>query len=214
MTFKNCFDEIVIEFSSGKYREQIEKAKQEFFLLGGTVHEENEEYTDRINLFLDWYVFERKLDKEDVTPLNMYFITHTDDISEQEKIILEGMKNSITGLFIVKKLRDDNVKVKNLFTDNSYNVEDDYFLSFIKKGDIFQGRIISLNEKNIFGNGFCFHNPETESYIKSEIKKIKNMDKTYHMNLMMKLASMKVKTEEYHHVLIKHIYDEQPKVRL
>lgn len=213
MNFKSCFDKIVSEFSSGKYRVQVERARQEFFSLSGTVHEENREYTDRINLFLDWFVFERSLEDEDMTPLNMYLFDHGKDMPEEEKKMFEGMRSSVLGLFIVKKLREDSVKVRDLFTDKSYNVDDDYILSFAHKGDIFQSRIITIGKKNIFGVGFCFHNPGSESYTRSEIKKIKNMDRAYHIDLMMKLALMKVKTEEYPHVPTKYIYSENPKVR-
>ena len=213
MNFKYCFDKIVVEFSTGKYRQQIEKAKQEFFALSGTVHEENREYQDRINLFLDWYIFERQLDEEDLKPLEMYLFLHGDKFSEEEKDIFEGMKRSISSLFMVKKLGADSVKVKDLFIGKSYNVEDDSFLSFAHKGDLFQGRIVPVSDKYNFGLGFCFHNPDTEGYIKKEIKKIKNMDYAYHVNLMMKLALMKVKTEEYPHVPIKNVYSEKPTIR-
>ncbi len=213
MEFKNYFDKIVEEFSSGKYRTQIEKAKQEFFSMSGTVHEEDREYVDRINLFLDWYVFERMLDEEDMTPLNMYYHLHEGRMDENEMLVLNGMRASLTGLFLVKKLRSDSVKVKDLFTDKTYNVEDDYFLSFAHKGDLFQGRIIPVKGRNTFGIGFCFHAPETETYIRSEIKKIKNMDRNYHVNLMMRLALMKIKTEEYPHVEIKYIYSKEPRIR-
>jgi hypothetical protein len=213
MEFKNCFDNIVKEFSTGKYGTQIQKAKQEFFSLSGTVYEDSREYIDRINLFLDWYVFDRNLDEEDLTPLKMYIFMHDKNIDEEQKGLLQGMDTSVSSLFIVKELRRDSVKVKDMFTGIKYEVHDDYFLSFVHKGDIFQGRIINIGKKKIFGVGFCFHYPEAESYIKGEIKKIRNMERSYHLDLMMRLALMKVKTVEYPHVDVRDIYSTKPLVR-
>ncbi|MFH1224034.1 MAG: hypothetical protein V1647_06825, partial [Pseudomonadota bacterium] len=75
------------------------------------------------------------------------------------------------------------------------------------------GRLIPLKQKNIFTRGLCFHPPETLGYMRSEIKKIKNMLHAYHMSFMHRLALMKIKTLEYAHVPVEHIYSREPKIR-
>ncbi|MEI6093565.1 MAG: hypothetical protein WCQ47_07805, partial [bacterium] len=76
MDFKIYFEKVVEEFSSGNYRLQIERAKGEFFSLSGVVHEDSRNYIERINLFLDWYVFDRSLDDDDLIPVVLFYDRH------------------------------------------------------------------------------------------------------------------------------------------
>ncbi len=213
MEFKDIFEKILQEFGVGPYRVEIENAKYEFFAAAGTIHEDNENFIERINLFLDWYVFDRKLDNDDLTPLSFFCEKYKSSFTEEEKVFFEGMNNFVSSIFFVQSVNKDRVKVKDLFTGEIYKVYDNYVMNLVNKGDVFQGRLIPLKDKNIFSRGFCFHPQETVGYIKSEIKKIKNMGHAYHTAFMARLALMKLKTEEYSHVPVAHIYSEEPKIR-
>ena len=177
------------------------------------MHEDSTHFLERINLFLDWYVFDRYLDNDDLTPLEFYWEKYVSSFSEEEKMIFEGMKKFVSSIFLVKSVSRERVKVKDLFSGKSYDVSDNYVINLVNKGDVFQGRLIPLNDKNVFSKGFCFHPQETIGYIKSEIRKIKNMGHVYHTAFMARLAFMKLKTEEYSHVSVEHIYSEKPKIR-
>lgn len=213
MEFREVFEKILKDFGVGPYNAEIEKAKYEFFAVSGSVHEDNVNYLERINLFLDWYVFDRKLDNDDLTPLAFFCEKHKASFTEEEKIFFEGMNNFVNSIFFVKSVNKERVKVKDLFTGDVYKVCDNYVMNLVNKGDVFQGRLIPLKDKNIFSRGFCFHPQETIGYIKAEIKKIKNMGQVYHNAFMARLALMKLKTEEYSHVPVGHIYSEEPKIR-
>jgi hypothetical protein len=213
MEFKDCFEKVLGEFGEGTYRPEIEKAKYEFFTVSGTVHEDSPNFLERINLFLDWYVFDRKLDNDDLTPLEFYWEKHISSFLEEERALFEGMRAFISSIFLVKAVNRERVKVKDLFSGATYDVVDTYVINLVNKGDVFQGRLIPLGGKNVFSKGFCFHPQETIGYIKSEIRKIKNMGHLYHTAFMTRLALMKLKTEEYSHVPVEHIYSESPRIR-
>jgi len=213
MEFREVFENILQEFGVGPYRPEIEKAKYEFFAVSGSIHEDNANFLERINLFLDWYVFDRKLDNDDLTPLEFFCERHGSSFTVEEKLFFEGMNNFVSSIFFVKSVNGERVKVKDLFTGKVYKVYDNYVMNLVNKGDVFQGRLIPMEEGNIFSRGFCFHPQETIGYIKAEIRKIKNMGHAYHTAFMARLALMKLKTEEYSHVPVGHIYNEEPKVR-
>ncbi len=213
MDFKDCFEKVLAEFGEGQYRPEIEKAKHEFFAISGTVHEDSHYFLERINLFLDWYVFDRHLDNDDLSPLEFYWGRHLSSFSSDERDIFEGMRTFVSSVFLVKSVNRERVKVKDLFSGETYNVMDNYVINLVNKGDVFQGRLIPLKDKNIFSKGFCFHPQETIGYIRAEIKKIKNMGHIYHTAFMNRLALMKLKTQEYSHVPVEHIYSERPKIR-
>ena len=212
MNFKEKFERILLEFSTGKYRKQIEKARTEFFGLSGVIHEDSPIYAERIKLFLDWYVFDRELDDEDLTPAQFFYDIHVKEFSAEEASFHKGILNFISTLFIVKSNAHSYVKVMDMFTGSVYKAHDMNIIDLVNKGDVFQGRLLKVDNKMIFSNGFCFHDQDARSYIEAEIKKIKNMPKQYHQSFMMRLAFMKVKSTEYDHVPIKDIYRENPKV--
>ena len=213
MELRQVFEKILKEFTEGPYRPETEKAKYEFFAVSGAIHEDHVNFSERINLFLDWYVFDRKLDAEDLTPLEFFYEKYGASFTEEEKVFFEGMNNFISSIFFVKSVNKERVKVKDLFTGQTYKVCDNYVMNLVDKGDVFQGRLIPLKDKNLFSRGFCFHPQETVGYIKAEIKKIKNMGYVYHAAFMARLALMKLKTEEYSHVPVDHIYSERPRVK-
>jgi len=212
MIYKEYFERILEDFSKGKYRQEIEKAKQEFFAVSGIVHEDNPLHFERINLFLDWYIYERKLDDEDLSPAQLFYDKNSNSFSHDDEIFYKGLLASISSLFLVKTKLSTYIKVKDMFTRNVYKVNDKKFIDLVNKGDIFQGRLISIGEGVTFSSGFCFHDQDARAYIDSEIRKIKSLPRDYHQSFMMKLALMKVKSKEYDHVRIRDIYTEQPKV--
>ena len=167
MGFRDYFERILEEFSSDAYRPQIEKAKNEFFGLSGVVHEDSLIYPERINLFLDWYIFDRTLDDDDLTPVVLFYDRHHERFAPDEENIYGGMTRSISSLFIVKSVSDEVVLIKDFFSGKRYKVEDSYILSLVNKGDIFQGRLIPLKRGYIFSRGFCFHDPDARNYIES-----------------------------------------------
>jgi hypothetical protein len=212
MEYKERFERILEEFSTAKYRQEIEKAKQEFFALSGVVHEDNPLHFERINLFLDWYIYERKLNEEDLSPAQFFYDRNAGKFSKEDGVFYKALLNSISTLFLVKSKMSTYIKVKDMFAGDVYKVNDSNFIDLVNKGDIFQGRLISVDQDRIFSSGFCFHDQDARTYIDAEIKKIRNLPRDYHYSFMMKLALMKVKSKEYDHVPIKDIYTEQPKV--
>jgi hypothetical protein len=212
MDYKGKFERILEEFSTGKYLQEIERAKQEFYSMSGVVHEDNPLHFERINLFLDWYIYERKLDDEDLSPAELFYDRHLNDFDEEDRAFYKAVLNSVSSLFLVKTKASTYIRVKDMFVGEVYTVDDGKFIDLVNKGDIFQGRLISLDRVRIFSSGFCFHDQDARAYIDSEIKKLKKLSKEYHYSFMMKLALMKVKSKEYYHVPIKDIYTENPKV--
>jgi len=213
MKFSGYFEKIVKEFSSTKYRDEIENAKVDFFKMSGMVHEDEEVYEERINSFLDWYVFDRDLNDEDLTPVEMFLKNNFEALTEEEKKMFEGFIKSIHSLFLVKKTREKNIYIKDMFTERRYMITDLSVSGVVNKGDIFEARLVPFHGVYIFSKGFCFHPAETRGYIVSEIKKIRNMDKRQHILLMMKLAVMKLKIIEYPHVDVSNIYSRKPKIK-
>jgi len=206
------YEKILKEYSTGSYRDEIIDAKLEFYKLSGVVHEDNILFNERIHCFLDWYIFDRDLSSEDIPPVNLYYNKYKNYLDEVNLDLLNSFLKSIHSLYLLIKLNKKFLYVKDLFSSKKYMVMDVSLANFIKKGDIFEGRLVPFKGRYVFLKGFCFHPPDTRSFIISEIKKVKNLDYEQRISLIMRLAMMRVKVEEYPHVEISNIYSKNPKV--
>lgn len=212
MEINNLYEKILKEFSTGIYRDEIINAKLEYFRLSGVVHDDSVLYNERIHCFLDWYIFDRDLSNEDISPVRLFYRKYRAYLEPEDLDLLESFTKSIHSLFLLKTLNRKNLYVKDLFTTKRYMVMDISLSNFVKKGDIFEGRLIPFKGRYVFLKGFCFHPPETRNFIISEISKVNNLEYVQRVSLIMRLAMMRVKVEEYPHLEIKNIYTKHPKV--
>ena len=62
----------VMDFAtSPEYEEEVKQAKEEFFGRTGQVYEDDEAFETRMTLFLEWYLFDRKINGSDQTPFDL-----------------------------------------------------------------------------------------------------------------------------------------------
>lgn len=152
--------------------EQILEAKKSYQKETGEIYEDDKSYNSRMALFLEWYLFDNYAADSSKTILETLLEDNPEAWDSDKLNIYSAIKESIQALFQVKKVKDDSVKVLNLFTDETYLVQEKDSRLIFRKNDIFQGRVIFLQEQFHFTGNFCFHPEKTHKYIKPEIKTI------------------------------------------
>jgi len=152
--------------------EQVLKAKNSYQKETGEIYEDDKSYNSRMALFLEWYLFDNYAQNSSKTILETLLEENPEAWDADRINIYREIKESIQGLFLVKKVKDDCVKVLNLFDDETYLVQEKDSRLIFRKNDIFQGRIIFFKEQFHFTGNFCFHPEKTHKYIKPEIKTI------------------------------------------
>jgi len=199
---------VIREFTTGEYYPEVYKAKQEFFERAGVVYEDDAEFEQRMNLFMDWYLFDRDLPGVDLPPIRYYIRQHAPEFSKEEKQTYENLSSSIHSLFLLKRftLFGRNLVIQDLFSRKKYVVMDPRLKYAFSRGDIFEGRIFPADGKWHFAQGFCFHPVEMRSFILGEIKKIRFQDRSRHLKLILQLAQMKLKHQRFSHIDVKHVY--------
>lgn len=201
---------VVREFTTGEYYPEVFRAKEEFFERAGVVHEDDSEYEQRMNLFMDWYLFDRDLPGVDLPPIRYYVRQHQNEFSPEDKQTFEDLSTSIHSLFLLKRFSwfgKNQLVIQDLFSRKNYTVIDPRLKQAFSRGDIFEGRIFPHDGKWHFAQGFCFHPIEMRSFIVGEIKKIRFQDRSRHLKLILQLAQMKLKHQRYSHIDVKHIYE-------
>jgi hypothetical protein len=154
--------------------DQILEAKKAYQKEAGEIYEDDNSYNSRMALFLEWYLFDDYIVEKSQTPLEILIEENPDAWSDDKLEIYKSITESIQGLFIVKKIKDEAVKVLNLFTDETYLVKEKDSRLIFRKNDIFQGRLIFFQDQFHFTGNFCFHPEKTHKYIKQEVKIINN----------------------------------------
>jgi hypothetical protein len=199
---------VIREFTTGEYYPEVFRAKQEFFERAGVVHDDDAEFEQRMNLFMDWYLFDRDLPGVDLPPIRYYVRQHQAEFTPEEKQIFDNLSSSVHSVFLLKRFGwfSKHLIIQDLFSRKSYSVIDPKLKHAFSRGDIFEGRIFSHEGKWHFAQGFCFHPIEMRSFIMNEIKKIRFQDHSRHLKLILQLAQMKLKHQRYAHIDVKHIY--------
>jgi hypothetical protein len=152
--------------------DQILEAKKAYQKETGEIYEDDNSYNSRMALFLEWFLFDDCIVEKSQTPLETLIEENTDAWSSDKLEIYKSITKSIQGLFLVKKIKDEKVKVVNLFTDETYLAHEKDSRLIFRKNDICQGRLIFIQEQFHFTGNFCFHPEKTHKYVRQEIKVI------------------------------------------
>jgi hypothetical protein len=152
--------------------DQILEAKKAYQKETGEIYEDDNSYNSRMALFLEWYLFDDYIVEKSQTPLEILIEENPNAWDSDKLEIYKSITKSIQGLFVVKKIKDETVKVVNLFTDETYLAHEKDSRLIFRKNDIFQGRLIFFQEKFHFTGNFCFHPEKTHKYVKQEVKVI------------------------------------------
>lgn len=199
---------VIQEFTTGDYYREVYQAKQEFFERAGIIYEDDPEFEQRMNLFMDWYLFDRDLPGIDLPPIRVFTRKHAQTFSKEDTKIYEDLSASIHTLFLLRRFTvfGNYIVVQDLFSQKKYTVVDPRLQQAFSKGDLFEGRIFPHQGRWYFAEGFCFHPTEMRSFILNEIKKIRFQERARHLKLILQLAQMKLKHQRFAHIDVKHIY--------
>lgn len=163
---------------------QILEAKKAYQKETGEIYEDDNSYNSRMALFLEWYLFDNYITEKLLSPLEILIKENSLSLSTERLENYKIFTKSIQGLFIVKKNKNESVKVINLFTDETYLVQEKDSRLFFRKNDIFQGRLIFFQEQFHFTGNFCFHPKKTNEYVKQEVKLINKAQSRYRKDLV------------------------------
>ncbi|MBS1984411.1 MAG: hypothetical protein JST16_09570 [Bdellovibrionales bacterium] len=210
MAIHEYLDRILAAYSEGSSYEEVKRAKAEFFERTGKVAEGSERFESQMKSFLDWYLFDRPLEKSQLCPVKLFVIEHKNSLSEEELQVFEALAQSIHSLFELQKVRGTDIYLKDLISGEKYIVEESEISLGFSKGDVFEARLLKYKDRLVFGSSFVFHPREVRSFIAKQIKQVRYLDANHKLKLMQKLSAMRLKTDQYPHIDVKHIYTESP----
>ena len=206
--YQKYLEPIIEDFSTGEYYREVYNAKQEYFEKAGIVYEDDAEFEQRMCIFMDWYIFDRDLPGVDLPPIKYFFRKNKEKFSSEELNIYRDFCSTVHSVFRLKRLTwtRQGFVVQDIFSNKTQVVIDSEINKGFARGDIFEARIIPFKGGFEFSKGFCFHPAEMESFILSEVKKVRFQDKSRQTKLILQLSAMKLKHLRFPHIDIRHIY--------
>jgi methyl-accepting chemotaxis protein len=176
---KEKFDLLIQKITQDQDSDDILEARREYQKFSGEIYEDDRSYETRMGLFLEWYVFDRIVPGKETSLLELFLNSNGHSGGADEFKKGDDFANNINGLFIVKKIRDDEVVALNLLDDKKYSVKENEGKILFQKNILFEGRIVQINDNYYFSSNFCFHPKEAEKFIKREVKKIVSVRESY-----------------------------------
>ena len=166
--------------------EQIFEAKKSYQKETGQIYEDDKSYNTRMTLFLEWYLFDNYQEQSSKTILEVLLEENPESWNADQIKTFNNFNENIQGLFLVKKVKGNGVKVLNLFTNQIHLVQEKDSGLIFRKNNIFQGRIIYFENQYYFTGNFCFHPEKTHKFI---IPEAKNIEKflSQHKNDLIKI---------------------------
>ncbi len=205
---------LISHFTGPEYQSELLEAKREFFEDAGIVDEDGAQFETRMSQFLDWYLFTREQSKFHIPPVKLTQAQKLVSLSDLESDYLDQLVKAKHSIFEFIKVRGDDVYVRDLFADKKLVLRHSYVAVGFNPEELFDARIIPLDNSFVFTKGFCFHPTEAKKFILKEVKKIRHLDQAQHEALMLRLMKMRYKLEQYRHIRLEYIYTNEPRLKL
>lgn len=212
--FDELIDRLTVFFTGDRFRDDVAKAKKEFFDEAGVMDEENEAFEMRMTQFLEWYLFTRKLTDVGLPPAQYALQLEDFEMTSEERPAFENLAVTRHSLFEFLKVRGDDIHIRDLFLDKKIVIPGSIIRIGFNRDEIFDARLIPEGENFHFSRAFAFHPSEASKYIMTEVKKLrKSGTEDEREGFMLRLLKMRYKYEQYRHLKLDYVYTNEKKVR-
>lgn len=198
-------DRVLADTVSGKKSEELARAREDFFRRTGRVYEEDPQFEGRLQLFFDWFLFDRPLDEVGATPIRVYIDRHRSDLPEEERRVLDGFLTNHHALFELLAEGGGILDLRDLTTGETFQVEERRALGVLP-GDFFDARVVPFPGGMRFTGAFCFHPREARRAIRRRIRSARKEGMLDWTPLLHDLALKSLKIEKYRYVRVQDIY--------
>ncbi|MDR0966924.1 MAG: hypothetical protein LBM75_10595 [Myxococcales bacterium] len=207
MLFQPQFEELIAFASDAVFMPELLKAKSAYFSATGEVFEDDAFFEQQMAAFINFYLFDWKLDGDQLTPAERFWrdgrFATPDDAP-----IFESFLETWLSLWEVRKLGKASVRLRDLFTDRDVEVFERRQLIGLTKGDLMEARLAPMGDKFVFMRGSAFHPSAARKSILAEIKRLKKQAPSFDTrDFICVLSRMRLKFERSRNIAAEQIYN-------
>jgi hypothetical protein len=211
MTLQQLHDRLLSWATADARKDELLAAKREHFGRYGEPHEEDRSYEARVNGMLDHYLYAYRPSGGTGTTLERFLEAEGAALSPEELAAYRDLGDAVHGLFEVRKIKDGEVRLRDVFTGKDHDVTERRNVAGLDKGDLLEARLLPFGGELFFSGAFLYHPREVRKEILAEVKRLKkeagrggSPDVPAFLGV---LARMAIKLERYRNVRLESIYD-------
>ena len=210
MDIQLFIDTILEFFSKEPFIFEIKKAKDLFIADRGIVVDSDPEYDRYMTCFTNWFLFDYQVTDATYKPIDYYSKINEAALKENEKALIASLLQPNHSFFQIIKIMEKEIRVLDLFTKEKIIITEESINQFLHKDSIFEGWILTYQDKFYLLNGYFFHPQEVNKYITMAIKRsIKNKNGSDKQDIIIKACRARLKTDLYIKLGLKNIYKQE-----
>lgn len=203
-------ERVILFFSQGRYQEEFVRARESFFFITGRVYDDDPFFEERQNAFCDWYIMDRRLEANGLTPLRQYYETFEGKMGAEQAAVYQSLLQSVHSLFEVVEKSNQAMKMKDSFDGRIFSVRERRSLVGLQNGDLLDTRLIPTAGHYQLSETYCHHPREARAIILEMIKKNPCQERRQFQSFLLELSGMQLKSRQYRQVALDKIYQRSP----
>jgi hypothetical protein len=217
MTLQELHERLLSWASAPPREQELLQAKRQHFERYGEPHEEDRSFEVRVNGMLDAYLYQYRPGGGGATTVERFVEAEGASLSPAEVEAYRSLAQSVHGLFEVRKIKDGQVRLRDVFTGRDIDVTERRQVAGLDKDDLLEARLLPFEGALLFSGAFLYHPREARKAILAEVKRMrKAAPKGATIDVepfIAQLSRMALKLERYRNVRLESIYDFSPEAR-
>lgn len=198
------FDRVAARATNETHLVDVRRARRQFQDLTGKVEEDEPWFEERMALFVEWYILDRK-DKDGLNPAERFLIDELKELNAKEIEIYEGLTSTHRSLFRIDSLSSEKVGMTDMIGGGLWSVVQKEPIAGIQKGDLVDVRIIPFLGELYLSRGMIFHPRVANENILKMLEDAHTRG-ILCFQLVDLLASLRLRFDRYRNVKVKHVY--------
>ena len=200
---RQVLDELITFASEDRFKERMEEARAHYYLKAGKTYDDDPDFIQRMNTFLEWLIFDyRPGGAGEKSLFDLYLSERLTTLSAEEVVLRIAASKNHHSVFLVKSHGSGTVKLKDMAGKNSFMVTYD---DELEEKDIIEARVISAGKGCFLTYTHCLHPKTTAKAIYAQIKKRRRapLDEEF----FFKLQAMQLKWRRVRQIHVNDIYN-------
>src|ERR1700722_19546397 len=105
MNHEPFIDRMMQHYTSGRFSDEVQNAKEDFFEKAGAFDEGSADFELKMAQFVDWYLFIRKMTQTHRSAIEMALDDASYTIAPEERVVYLNLRNSRHSVFEFQKLK-------------------------------------------------------------------------------------------------------------
>ncbi len=196
-------DELIDFASEDRFKERMEEARAYYYFKAGKINDDDPDFLQRMNTFLEWFVFDHRPGGAGEKSLfDVYLGEKLPTLSADEVVMRIAASKNHHSIFMVRSHGSGTVKLVDMAGKNSFVVTYD---DELEEKDIIEARVISVGRGCFLSYAHCLHPKTTAKVIYAQIKRRKGapLDEEF----FFRLQGMQLKWRRFRQIHVDNIYN-------